>query len=53
VNPILLVIIACLFGGCATRTPSVAMEPDTEWIMAQYQGQNESSVNERRLQEGW
>lgn len=52
-NPILLVIFACFLGGCATRTPSVAVEPDTEWIMAQYQGQNEAVVDARRIREGW
>ena len=52
-NPILIVIFGCLLGGCATRTPSVAVEPDTEWIIAQYQGQDSTEVDARRIREGW
>ena len=52
-NVILLALVACLFGGCAERTPTVATEPDTEWILAQYKDQNPAVVDARRIREGW
>lgn len=52
-NIILITIFICVFGGCATRTPSVAVEPDTEWILAQYKNQDPDMVDARRIREGW
>lgn len=50
-NILALLILSCLVGGCVTRHPT--KEPDTEWILSQYQGQDESIVNARRIKEGW
>jgi hypothetical protein len=57
----LLVVLFCAFSlvsmGCTARKKEAiapeSVEPDTEWIMAQYRGQNEATVNKRRIQEGW
>lgn len=51
-NIIGILIMSCFVGGCVTRQV-VKEEPDTEWIVAQYQGQDEAVVNARRIKEGW
>ena len=52
VNVLALFLASCLIGGCVAR-PIANEEPDTEWIIAQYQGQDEAVVNARRIKEGW
>jgi hypothetical protein len=50
---ILAIALGCL-SGCVSRQPlPTTAEPDTEWILSQYVGQDEVAVNKRRIAEGW
>ncbi len=52
---VLFIIAGLSFTGCTICTirPNVAVEPDTEWILAQYASAPEATVNKRREIEGW
>jgi len=53
-NLLAMVVISCLVGGCAvTPRQVVKEEPDTEWIVTQYQGHPQAEVDARRIREGW
>jgi hypothetical protein len=55
-NCFLLTLMSILLlGGCSNRpqVAQVAIEPDTEWIIEQYNLYGEVATNERRIREGW
>lgn len=51
---LILILIGVICSGCLNREKvSVYNEPDTEWILAQYQNNDPDVVDARRINEGW
>lgn len=48
---IILALALVVIAGCQTRQPRA--EPDTEWVLSQYKGQDPVAVDARRIKEGW